>query len=43
MTTAVSTWSNTEIIMAQGVDHSFAVNAATLCNSALSRLLETIS
>ena len=43
MATAIASWSNSEIILAQGVDHSFAVNAATLCNSALSRLLETIS
>ena len=43
MTTAVSTWSNCEIILAPGVDHSFAVNAGALCNTALSRLLETIS
>jgi alpha/beta superfamily hydrolase len=43
MATAVSTWSNTEIILAPGVDHSFAVNAASLCNTALSRLLETFS
>ena len=43
MATAVSTWSNSEIILATGVDHSFAVNAASLCNTALSRLLEIIS
>ena len=43
MTTAISNWSNSEIILAKGVDHSFAVNAASLCNTALSRLLETIS
>jgi alpha/beta superfamily hydrolase len=43
MAAAVSTWSNCEIISAPGVDHSFAVNAASLCNTALSRLLETIS
>jgi len=43
MATAVSTWSNTEIIPAAGVDHSFAVNAASLCHSALTQLLETIS
>jgi alpha/beta superfamily hydrolase len=41
--TAISTWDNSQIILAPGVDHSFAVNAATLCNSALSQLLETIS
>jgi hypothetical protein len=43
MATAISTWDNSQIILAPGVDHSFAVNAATLCNSALSQLLETIS
>lgn len=43
MATAISTWNNSQIILAPGVDHSFAVNAATLCNSALSQLLETIS
>lgn len=43
MATAVSTWSNTEIILATGVDHSFAVNAGPVCNTALSRLLETTS
>ena len=43
MASAVSAWSNCEIISAPGVDHSFAVNAQTLCNTALSRLLETIS
>ena len=43
MAAAISTWDNSQIILAPGVDHSFAVNAATLCNSALSQLLETIS
>jgi alpha/beta superfamily hydrolase len=43
MAAAVSAWSNCEIILATGVDHSFAVNSASLCNTALSRLLETIS
>jgi len=43
MAAAVSAWSNCEIISAPGVDHSFAVNAGSLCNTALSRLLETIS
>jgi hypothetical protein len=43
MATVISGWTNSEIIIAKGVDHSFAVNAATLCNTALSRLLETIS
>lgn len=43
MATAISTWNNSQIILAPGVDHSFAVNAKTLCNSALSQLLETIS
>ena len=43
MATAISTWDNSQIILAPGVDHSFAVNATTLCNSALSQLLETIS
>jgi alpha/beta superfamily hydrolase len=43
MAAAVSAWSNCEIISAPGVDHSLAVNAASLCNTALSRLLETIS
>jgi alpha/beta superfamily hydrolase len=43
MATAIASWSNSEIILAQGVDHSFAVNAASLCNTALSQLLETIS
>jgi alpha/beta superfamily hydrolase len=43
MAAAVAAWSNCEIIFAPGVDHSFAVNAGSLCNSALARLLETIS
>jgi uncharacterized protein len=43
MAVAVSQWNNCEIIAAPGVDHSFAVNAASLCNTALTRLLETIS
>jgi alpha/beta superfamily hydrolase len=43
MATAISAWDNCQIILAPGVDHSFGVNAATLCNSALSQLLETIS
>ena len=43
MAAAVSAWSNCEIISAPGIDHSFAVNAGSLCNTALSRLLETIS
>jgi alpha/beta superfamily hydrolase len=43
MAAAVAAWSNCEIIAAPGVDHSFAVNAASLCNNALSHLLEIIS
>ncbi len=43
MAAAISTWDNSEMILATGVDHSFAVNVATHCNVALSRLLETIS
>lgn len=43
MAAAISTWDNSEMILATGVDHSFAVNVATHCNAALSRLLETIS
>jgi alpha/beta superfamily hydrolase len=43
MAAAVAAWSNCEIIAAPGVDHSFAVNAGTLCSTALSRLLEIIS
>ena len=43
MAAAMSTWDNSEMILATGVDHSFAVNVAIHCNAALSRLLETIS
>ncbi|MSV36493.1 MAG: alpha/beta fold hydrolase [Actinobacteria bacterium] len=40
---AISSWSNSEIILAKGVDHSFAVNIASHCDIALSQLLNTLS
>lgn len=42
LATAVSEWNNCEIVIAKGVDHSFAVDADVLCAAALTQLLATL-